>query len=412
MADPHSNMNTQGPYPGQPGQPGGPYPQGPYPQDPYQQDPYQQGAYQQGPYPGQPQMPGGPAPVVVPLPFWRKPFFWSLVLALMAALAFAWLLVQKWNSEKALAAGQEEELAALKAKNAEREAYLAKLKEVLALDPCDVARGLSTVKPPSGSNLPVLPAPAGPAGDDPAPAPQSPVQPTPGPQAPGQPEQGQPAQSQQKPANVAELMQQATVLILVPLPNGLSMGTGFFIASDSIVTNCHVVKDAPQAIIINKKIGQARQATVVLRIEQQGLDFAVLKCDPMPVKPLAIRSDKISITTKVSAWGYPGTLTTADPKFRQLIKGQADAAPDVVFADGVVNVVLDRKPLTVVHSAVTSKGNSGGPLVNEAGEVVGVNTQIKLDNQSYRQSSFAIASPVLCAFLKANGVPFTEAGGK
>ncbi|MBQ1421084.1 MAG: trypsin-like peptidase domain-containing protein [Desulfovibrio sp.] len=407
MADPHSNMNTQGPYPGQPGQPGDPYAQGPYPQDPYQQ-----GAYQQGPYPGQPQGPGGPAPVVVPLPFWRKPFFWSLVLALMAALAFAWLLVQKWNSEKVLAAGQEEELAALKAKNAEREAYLAKLKEVLALDPCDVARGLSTVQPPSGSNLPVLPAPARPAGDDPAPAPQTPVQPAPGPQAPVQPEQGQPAQSQQKPSNVAELMQQATVLILVPLPNGLSMGTGFFIASDCIVTNCHVVKDAPQAIIINKKIGQARQASVVLRIDQQGLDFAVLKCAPMPVQPLAIRSDKISITTKVSAWGYPGTLTTADPKFRQLIKGQADAAPDVVFADGVVNVVLDRKPLTVVHSAVTSKGNSGGPLVNEAGEVVGVNTQIKLDNQSYRQSSFAIASPVLCAFLKANGVPFTEAGSK
>ena len=160
----------------------------------------------------------------------------SLVLALMAALAFAWLLVQKWNSEKVLAAGQEEELAALKAKNAEREAYLAKLKEVLALDPCDVARGLSTVQPPSGSNLPVLPAPARPDAGEPAPAPQ-----TQAPQAPVQPGQSQPAQSQQTPASVAELMQQATVLILVPLPNGLSMGTGFFIAKDCIVTNCHVV---------------------------------------------------------------------------------------------------------------------------------------------------------------------------
>ena len=196
MADPHSSMNNpQGAYPGQPNQPGGPYPQDPYQQgqfqqgqfqqDPYQQGQFQQGQFQQGPNPGQPQMPGGPAPVVVPLPFWRRPLFWSLALAVLATLAFAWLLVQKWNAEKALAAAQEEELAALKAKNAEREAYLARLKEVLALDPCDVARGLSAVQPPSGSNLPVLPAPARPDGGDPAPAPQTPVQP-----APVQPEQG------------------------------------------------------------------------------------------------------------------------------------------------------------------------------------------------------------------------------
>ena len=48
----------------------------------------------------------------------------------------------------------------------------------------------------------------------------------------------------------------------------------------------------PRHIIINKKIGQARQATVVVRLEQQGLDFAVLKCDPMPVQPLKLRTDK------------------------------------------------------------------------------------------------------------------------
>ena len=213
-----------------------------------------------------------------------------------------------------------------------------------------------------------------------------------------------------EPANVAELLEQNTVLILALVGKGVSMGTGFFLSPDTIMTNAHVVGNVTEVVYINKFVGTVRAASVLLRVREQGLDFAVLKTrEPIPVKPLKLQKELVQKMERVSAWGFPSAVMSDDPKFLGLLQGNMQAAPEVVYTEGSVNVVLNRKPPLVVHSATVSQGNSGGPLVNAAGDVVGINTMIKLDDQSYRQSSLAIPSTVIAAFLEANKVSFTPA---
>lgn len=187
------------------------------------------------------------------------------------------------------------------------------------------------------------------------------------------------------------------------------MGSGFFVAPGYIVTNAHVVGDATQAIVTNKATRGLLTAKVLRATQSGGRDFAVLQVQGAPlITPLKLAAD-IKRTERVSAWGFPGAVTVDDPKFAALLQGNAAAAPEVVYTDGSVSVILQRDPPLIVHTATVSQGNSGGPLVNDKGEVAGINTFIKLDDESYRQSSLAIVSASLADYLRSVGIPFSLA---
>ena len=373
----------------------------------------------------------------VAAPWYARAPIWIVILLLLALLAgLGWLIYQKYNAEKLETARQERNLATLKAYNDAQEEYLKKLRALLQEDPCAIPARLAQIEPPAGTGLPVLPGDSGVDGKD-QDAGVSGTQEKSGQNGqtgrPGEPlqiprdaapESAAPATQAKEPvtkmspkrlearepANVAELLEQNTVLILALVGKGVSMGTGFFLAPDTIMTNAHVVGNATEVVYINKFVGTVRAASVLLRVREQGLDFAVLKTrEPIPVKPLKLQKDLVQKMERVSAWGFPSAVMSDDPKFLGLLQGNMQAAPEVVYTEGSVNVVLNRKPPLVVHSATVSQGNSGGPLVNAAGDVVGINTMIKLDDRSYRQSSLAIPSTVIAAFLEANKVSFTPA---
>ncbi len=373
----------------------------------------------------------------VAAPWYARAPIWIVILLLLALLAgLGWLIYQKYNAEKLETARQERNLATLKAYNDAQEEYLKKLRALLQEDPCAIPARLAQIEPPAGTGLPVLPGDSGVDGKDQdagvsgtqeksgqngqtgrsgeplqIPRDAAPESAAPATQAKEPVTKMPPKRLEaREPANVAELLEQNTVLILALVGKGVSMGTGFFLSPDTIMTNAHVVGNATEVVYINKFVGTVRAASVLLRVREQGLDFAVLKTrEPIPVKPLKLQKELVQKMERVSAWGFPSAVMSDDPKFLGLLQGNMQAAPEVVYTEGSVNVVLNRKPPLVVHSATVSQGNSGGPLVNAAGDVVGINTMIKLDDQSYRQSSLAIPSTVIAAFLEANKVSFTPA---
>lgn len=343
------------------------------------------------------------------VPWYRRPLFWGLLLFLGLLLLAAWLFWKEWQTAEAAKADIAARTAQLRERNVALETFAAQLRALLTKEPCEIQQGLSLLTPPAGVTWPPLGAgaPGAPAagtsgGEAATPHPvQNP--------APAQSSDGQKPAGQQ-PAAVSALMEQGTVLVLARRPEGLSMGSGFFVAPGYVATNAHVVGSAAEAVVINKATGGALAARTLRATEQNGQDFALLRVNGgAGITPLTFAAS-VNRTEKVSAWGFPGAVTGDDPKFAALLKGDAAAAPEVVYTEGVVSVVLERKPPLIVHTATVSQGNSGGPLVNERGEVVGINTFIKLDGESYRQSSLAIVGTDLAAFLRACGVPFTMAG--
>ncbi|MDR1490800.1 MAG: serine protease [Desulfovibrio sp.] len=225
---------------------------------------------------------------------------------------------------------------------------------------------------------------------------------------PGEKTADQPAQTgagtQEK---VVELLEDATVFVLGHSDTTMSMGSGFFFAPDLILTNRHVVEQTSQDIIvINRKLQRVVPARVVAVSPVRQRDYAVLQVRlPQGTQITPLRFGlKARRTERVSAWGYPHAISKSDPKYQALITGMAEAAPELSYADGVISTVLDRTPPIIVHTAPLSPGNSGGPLANEKGLVIGINSMISLDEDSYRQTSIALPATDILLFLKENSI--------
>lgn len=165
----------------------------------------------------------------------------------------------------------------------------------------------------------------------------------------------------------------------LPQPRGeqpmRGQGSGFIVSPDGIIlTNAHVVDGSEQVTV---KLADRREFDAKVLGADKATDVAVLKIDAknLPVVRLG-DSDKLSVGDYVLAIGTPfGLEETATAG---IVSAKARSLP----GDGSV-------PFIQTDAAV-NPGNSGGPLFDATGAVVGINSQIYTNSGGYQGVAFAI----------------------
>ncbi len=154
-----------------------------------------------------------------------------------------------------------------------------------------------------------------------------------------------------------------------------AQGSGFIVDANGIIlTNAHVVKDAKEVTV---KLTDRREYRAKVLGADAKTDIAVLKIDAKNLPVLALGNTK---DLKVGEWvlaigspfGFENTVTAG------VVSAKGRTLPDDSYV-----------PFIQTDVAV-NPGNSGGPLLNTRGEVVGINSQIYSRSGGYQGVSFSI----------------------
>jgi serine protease Do len=148
-------------------------------------------------------------------------------------------------------------------------------------------------------------------------------------------------------------------VVLVRIGNE-SHGSGFMVSADGLViTNAHVAAKAPGVVTLVMADGKTELPADVVGFAKNGVDLAVLKINGKRRLPFVRMGDgrSIKVGDRVFSIGTP------------FVEANLNS-----MTTGIVSAM--RASNMVQHSAAISPGNSGGPLLNGSGELVGVNTSL------------------------------------
>jgi hypothetical protein len=197
-----------------------------------------------------------------------------------------------------------------------------------------------------------------------------------------------------------EDVDRATFLVLVLDEEGepKGIGTGFFVTEQGhVVTNEHVVSEGDNYVLIGRDFDRKNPPFARLVWSDEKLDLALLKTiNAMTPSPpvLPLLSSVVSKASDVYAYGYPSSQLENMRAFRS----SDGASYDSTTTKGIVSRIFksDRHGEIVQHTAEIRVGNSGGPLVNSCGMVVGVNTFLRIVSESAgEKDNFAVSATEL-----------------
>lgn len=144
-----------------------------------------------------------------------------------------------------------------------------------------------------------------------------------------------------------------------PAGENLEFGTGVIYRKDGyIITNAHVVVDMENIVVVlqNSKAYQAR-----LKVLDEKHDLAIVKIDKGGLKPAVFGDiNAVTVGEPVIAIGTPLSFSFRNSATKGIVSG--------------INRSADGENKFIQSDAAINGGNSGGPLVNLKGEVIGINS--------------------------------------
>jgi hypothetical protein len=172
-------------------------------------------------------------------------------------------------------------------------------------------------------------------------------------------------------------------------------GSGFFVSKDgTVITNYHVIEGC-QLNKVSYKGNQIEAKT--LSIDKVN-DIAILKTDINPETAFSVSNEDVSLLEDVVVAGYPlgKQISSAIKTHKGVVTALAGAGDNYSYFQ---------------TDAAINQGNSGGPIINQKGNVVGIAVQTWVE-EGVQGVHFGIKSSTLKTFANANGLKFLVPNNK
>lgn len=209
-----------------------------------------------------------------------------------------------------------------------------------------------------------------------------------------------------------------SVVLILGVKNGkvVGSGSGFVVSKDVVVTNHHVANERELVVLtpgVDTSI-KVYEATKLWGSKEYDLQFLQVKNLPSPALPISLVGLKKG--QEIIAIGYPGV---ADQDI------VSHNAVESTLSKGVIGRLLDgswyknqRQFSIIQHNASINQGNSGGPLLDLCGRVVGVNTRKAFSEIVVTRGGaitsqtegifYASGSEILAEMLRENRISFLQ----
>lgn len=186
---------------------------------------------------------------------------------------------------------------------------------------------------------------------------------------------------------VAKRLTNSVVAIFKELNGRTGTGTGVVLTSNGeILTNAHVIKDASKLVV--RFAGESEPRVAKIIASDLGNDLALIKVDATGLTAATFaKPGSVKVGDAVVAIGYALSLGGGPT----VTSGIVSALNRTATAENDSSVVLNK---LIQTDAAISSGNSGGPLVNLKGEVVGINTLVVLGDSEFAANNIGFSISV------------------